>query len=385
MTAVASDGLQASPIVRKAFVFAAQQGLAALTSRKLAVATGLSASAVNYQAGSMDDLRQQVALQAHAALGAWRRQFAESLSGGLATVSVEGLVTAAVLDLAGPNRGLALLKAELLYSSTYSEFQQLERADIPFWEARLTSAGCGPAEAQTWIDFIYGVAPLAILDSNFPSLASWLPLLVRRLSDRLARKKSFPASAFPFPPFPTVIPEPASPAGARKIVDAAIEIIAENGVAEFTHRSVAARAGLSLGASTFFFATKTDIIIAAVNELLRRSHIRFHAVLDGSPTVRTALAPGGRLHRDVLALLALYAPVARDPALRSVATVLRDHRGPIALERLRLEDVVADRVDAAMWSTVMLGSFHPCRMQQQNVDVALEERASLHRANLFGK
>lgn len=54
----------------------------------------------------------------------------------------------------------------------------------------------------------------------------------------------------------------------RAITDAVIEILATSGAANLTHRQVAKASGASLSATTYYFATKDDLIAAASNDLL---------------------------------------------------------------------------------------------------------------------
>ncbi|MBL1419697.1 MAG: TetR family transcriptional regulator [Alphaproteobacteria bacterium] len=53
----------------------------------------------------------------------------------------------------------------------------------------------------------------------------------------------------------------------RKIVAAAIDIAAQQGIAGLTHRVVAQRAGVSLAATTYYYKTKSDIIADVSNTL----------------------------------------------------------------------------------------------------------------------
>ena len=54
----------------------------------------------------------------------------------------------------------------------------------------------------------------------------------------------------------------------RRIIDAAIGIIAQQGLSGLTHRRIAAQAGLSLAATTYYYAAKGDIVSAASDRLL---------------------------------------------------------------------------------------------------------------------
>lgn len=54
-----------------------------------------------------------------------------------------------------------------------------------------------------------------------------------------------------------------------QIAQAAIEILASHGIGGLTHRRVAARAGISLAATTYYFETKFDIVVEASGIVLR--------------------------------------------------------------------------------------------------------------------
>jgi AcrR family transcriptional regulator len=54
----------------------------------------------------------------------------------------------------------------------------------------------------------------------------------------------------------------------KLIADAALAVIAEHGIASVTHRRVAESAGVSLAATTYYYATKADIIAVASAQLL---------------------------------------------------------------------------------------------------------------------
>jgi TetR/AcrR family transcriptional regulator, regulator of biofilm formation and stress response len=52
----------------------------------------------------------------------------------------------------------------------------------------------------------------------------------------------------------------------RAIVHAAVGVIAEVGVGQVTHRQIAARAGVPLGSTTYYFPTLDDLVSAALRE-----------------------------------------------------------------------------------------------------------------------
>jgi len=64
------------------------------------------------------------------------------------------------------------------------------------------------------------------------------------------------------------------------IVSATVRIIAREGVAAVTHRGVAAEAGVSLSSTTWHFATKADILEAALHWTARHEVDRIAAIAD---------------------------------------------------------------------------------------------------------
>jgi DNA-binding transcriptional regulator YbjK len=153
---------------------------------------------------------------------------------------------------------------------------------------------------------------------------------------------------------------------ARKeaLATAALEVIAEAGIGRTTHRAVAARADLPLGATTYYFPTLDDLIAAG----LRRATDTLRADLDAWAE-RLAAAPDlpaavVRLTETYLAdrrrariEYELYVAAARDPVLRPLARAwlhgfrdaLEPHVGPTAAR-----DVCA-LVDGAMLQALVTG------------------------------
>jgi TetR/AcrR family transcriptional regulator, regulator of biofilm formation and stress response len=64
------------------------------------------------------------------------------------------------------------------------------------------------------------------------------------------------------------------------IVAATVRIVAREGVAAVTHRGVAAEAGVALSSTTWHFATKADILEAALHWTARREVERIGAIAD---------------------------------------------------------------------------------------------------------
>jgi TetR/AcrR family transcriptional regulator, regulator of biofilm formation and stress response len=64
------------------------------------------------------------------------------------------------------------------------------------------------------------------------------------------------------------------------IIAATVNIVALDGVAAVTHRRVAAEAGVSLSSTTWHFATKADILAAALHWTARREVARIGAIAE---------------------------------------------------------------------------------------------------------
>jgi DNA-binding transcriptional regulator YbjK len=80
---------------------------------------------------------------------------------------------------------------------------------------------------------------------------------------RRARRRPAP------PPAAAVVPR------REAILDAALAVIAERGTEAVTHRSVAAEAGVPLGSTTYYFASRDEL----VREAFRRYVVRVEALL----------------------------------------------------------------------------------------------------------
>jgi DNA-binding transcriptional regulator YbjK len=120
---------------------------------------------------------------------------------------------------------------------------------------------------------------------------------------------------------------PRDPQARRAALAAAvIEVIAEVGIGRTTHRAVAARAGLPLGATTYYFPTLDDLIAAGLRQAtedlradLERRAAAFRDTHDLAAAL-TDLALGYLDDRGQTQIeYELFVAAARDPALRPLA------------------------------------------------------------------
>jgi TetR/AcrR family transcriptional regulator, regulator of biofilm formation and stress response len=111
-----------------------------------------------------------------------------------------------------------------------------------------------------------------------------------------------------------------------RIVDAALDVIAERGVAGTTHRVIAAAADVPLGSMTYHFASLDEVLRLAFERHAAQAAARFEAAMDAVPIgadpveaiVALVCDESGRYRRDLLIALELYVLAARKPAFRAV-------------------------------------------------------------------
>ncbi|MFF4184281.1 TetR/AcrR family transcriptional regulator [Streptomyces sp. NPDC001691] len=136
----------------------------------------------------------------------------------------------------------------------------------------------------------------------------------------------------------------------RRIIDAAIRVVAERGIAGLSHRTVAAEADVPLGSTTYHFRTLDELLVAA----LRQANEGFAAAVRDCVRLEE---PGADLAVELARLMGqwltgdraraeleyeLYLAALRRPALRpvaaewtdSVAELLARHTDPVTARGL---------------------------------------------------
>jgi TetR/AcrR family transcriptional regulator, regulator of biofilm formation and stress response len=144
-----------------------------------------------------------------------------------------------------------------------------------------------------------------------------------------------------------------------RIIEAAVGVIADHGVAHTTHRRIAAAADVPLGSLTYHFAGLDDLLAQAFRRQAERMSRSYEAAFDGVSTrgqlidAVTDLIHGGADAdpRDWAVAYELYLAALRDPALRSVTeSWMRTSR--TVLERF-MDPTTARGVDALIEGLVM--------------------------------
>jgi DNA-binding transcriptional regulator YbjK len=149
------------------------------------------------------------------------------------------------------------------------------------------------------------------------------------------------------------------PGRKSRIVDAAIDVVARNGVAGTTMRRIAAEADVPLGSLTYHFTGLDDLLAQAFQRHAERMsplyEAHFHGVRDreGFIDAVTDLIHGdaGADPREWTVAYELYLAALRDPALRTVTEAWM-RRSRAVLERF-VDPVTARGVDAMIEGMVM--------------------------------
>jgi DNA-binding transcriptional regulator YbjK len=134
-----------------------------------------------------------------------------------------------------------------------------------------------------------------------------------------------------------------NPEGRRRaLLAAAVEVIAEVGIGKTTHRAIAARAGVPLGATTYYFPTLQDLVNAALAQVTESARAELEKweqeLLHGGDLAQVLVQLVMQYLADrprALLEYELYLAAARSPQLR-----------PMAQEWLHgMRDLLASRTD----------------------------------------
>ncbi|MFI0514133.1 TetR/AcrR family transcriptional regulator [Streptomyces sp. WSLK1-5] len=145
----------------------------------------------------------------------------------------------------------------------------------------------------------------------------------------------------------------------QRIIDAAIRVLGEKGLAGLSHRSAAAEADVPLGSTTYHFKSLDELMVAALRQASEgfAKAVAEHGALDG---------PGGDLAADLARVLGhwlggdrtgveleyeLYLAALRRPALRPVAAEWADE---LAEGLTRRTDRVTARALVALMDGICL-------------------------------
>lgn len=168
-------------------------------------------------------------------------------------------------------------------------------------------------------------------------------------------------------------PRRRDPEGRRRaILSAAAEILVEQGAAALTHRAVAARAGVSLGSTTRYFASIDELQEAALGLLADEIDTSLDEVerelnLPGDLAERCA----GLVYewlldaRQVRASMALTTAATSDPHLRALALRWSDRLTEILAAKIGQERAIA--LDIALNGALVHAALHDTPISQRAI------------------
>ena len=145
----------------------------------------------------------------------------------------------------------------------------------------------------------------------------------------------------------------------QRLIDAALDVVAQHGVVGATHRTIARAADVPLGSTTYHFASIDELLAAAFDQhaeqVARSLEERMHAAPGPTAAVEalTEHLSGDLLGEDRTLVLAyeLYVAAARRPALRAVTQAWME-RSRRALE-LHFDPATARELDALVEGLVL--------------------------------
>lgn len=377
--------LAGSGIVEAAATLMRTVGVAGLSARVVAQHAGLSPSAVNYHLGGRDGLLRALCARTRDDFDRWAENRLASVTDWPPEMLSPASVSAGfVYDLTRQPWASALLEFRDLARrgevdlGEASELAWLTLED--FWSDALRGFGLSKPRLELWRVFAAGALPLSLVDSDPVAHFAWLTEAARRMEERAGglRPKRPPEKCDPLPSREA----PPQPDGKRRIVDAAIGLIGENGVDALTHRRIAVASGLSLASTTFFFKDKTEIVAAAFRELHRQSIERMTGSRPASAArlSQVVLREDGEPRTDVAAMNALYIAASHSENLKPFAINLRRVRGTGSRRWLAARGAKnVDRLDGFLWSLLIGGLY------RASLAVPAEHRASFldRRADTF--
>jgi DNA-binding transcriptional regulator YbjK len=165
-----------------------------------------------------------------------------------------------------------------------------------------------------------------------------------------------------------------------RLIDAAITVIAERGVAGTTHREIARVADVPLGSMTYHFASLDEVLaeaftrhadsVARVFDQRMGAASDRRAAIDAVVTLVAADLLGASAGRDLVLSVELYVAAARNPALKAVtqAWMARSRR---ALEQ-HFDPTTARELDALIEGLVLHSALSTDPMTPEQIRHAIE-------------
>lgn len=354
---------RAREIAEHAARITVEQGPGNVTMRAVGEAAGVAPSVVAYHFGSREGLLSAVRDILEEETERWQRQrLAVGDEWATQLLCPATWVAATACDYARTLGG-HFISLQWFYrtagreESGESDARQRARAamerDRDFWIRLQCRWSIDTDTADVHGLLAQGIIPYAMLEPDLPRREALIQQVFARLADRLAGRATIRRN-LPLPPTDSKPASQARSAAQQSIIEAAIRIIAEQGLERLTHRRIAHAAGLSLASTTYFYATKNDIILDAFKEINSRSVDR---VISNKTPQRSFLSSvmldeNDREQHNISLMFALTQAAIRMPQLRPLALNLQQLRGIGALRWLHARGhAQADHLDGIIWAS----------------------------------
>ncbi|WP_150294046.1 TetR/AcrR family transcriptional regulator [Sphingobium estronivorans] len=357
-TKIPGQDIQRS-IVESAMRIALHEGAGSVTLRAVAQEVGIVPSAVIYHFKSLAGLLSAIYALIDESLMEWRAGRLSSLDDPLAhLMPAQAHIAATISHLVRHMSRHALLLQELNRMAVRGDIdlgdrmQRNDEADRHFWRTLFAALSMPADDAEVWTAVAQGLLPLIMLDTDDARRDALISAVIWRTQDRIARRPT------PLVPAKHDLPlsphSPAMPKGKEQIIQAATRIIGAQGLERLTHRRIAAEAGLSLASTTYFYATKNDIVVDAFRAIQRQA---VQAVVNErtpqAEFVSTIVLTEEEEERwEMGAMVALNNAAIRSGELPELALTLRQLRGVDGLRWLQARGYrQADQLDGIVWSS----------------------------------
>ena len=394
-----SAGSAASRLVAAGAELAAAGGVKAVTTRAAAQSAGTSASAVTTALGGRQGLLRAIFEQGRAQAAERDATALAELAGHTLSGGLLGDWLAAYLQAeAQHGRSILLLRRELyLQVNRMPELLEVAKAwraqDLTFCERVLERFGLPEERAVLLLEAVHALVELFPVSGRALTRAAWAQQAVRHFCARLTGEHP------PRTPWRPLIEAAAGEAASRHqdetarapqaelILEAAVSLLARVGSAGLSHRALAEEAGVPLAATTYYFASREEILEGAfkrVYEALSREardiNLGENSISLSEFATQTALislTEEGELVESMAVIDELLAAAFRDPELEPFALHLLSSRGQTTAMILpALKGVTVDewsREDAFLISLLGLSAVQSLRI------APVSERADLAR------
>ena len=270
-----------------------EAGISGLTHRRAAKAAGISLSATTYHYATKADMLADASQDLLARyLASFRRAAREQREGRGRDASPQAFVARLLSNTAGRNRRDSVAWCEIILEAAKSPeghqlalhwFEELHEAWTDLFAA--FGAGHDDADVQIAIDTVIGLMfialPLNLTPSEVTEIGTdaWPEMLAALSQDAAPSAKSDQPKG------------KKAQATRARIVEGAIKILKQSGVAGMSYRAVAEESGVALTAPAYYFGSIEALIRVAEAELFQDSKARYRQIFSVSkmaePTAET--------------------------------------------------------------------------------------------------